>query len=141
MEKTKKILMCEFYVTIFLALIVVILFENDLLITGGLTEDKNSEFILATVFELMTIFGIPLALRLFKFKRVHEKITSDESCMAGRLVFWGTVRMMMICIPLFANTLLYYLYMNVAFGYMAIILLLCMFFIYPSRQRFLDETK
>lgn len=141
MEKTYKTLTAEFYTTIVLALIVVILFENEFLTEGGLAVDKGSEFVFATVMELLTICVIPLALRLFRFKRIHLLLTADKGCAAVRLLTWGTVRMMMLCIPLLVNTLLYYLYMNVAFGYMAIILFLCMFFIYPSKQRCLDEVK
>ena len=34
-----------------------------------------------------------------------------------------------------ANTFLYYIYMNVAFGYMAIILLLSLYFVLPTMAR------
>lgn len=41
-------------------------------------------------------------------------------------------RVLLLGIPMFANTLLYYAFMSPRFGYMAIILLLCMLCIYPS---------
>ena len=43
--------------------------------------------------------------------------------------------MLMLCLPMVANTLLYYIYMNVAFGYMAIILLLSLCFVLPTMAR------
>ena len=52
----------------------------------------------------------------------------------------GMLRLSLLLIPMQVNTLLYYLYMNPAFGYMAIILLLCLPFVYPSMNRCLDET-
>ena len=49
--------------------------------------------------------------------------------------------MAMLCVPMTANTLLYYLFgLNVAFGYMGMICLLCLVFIYPSTARCTAET-
>ena len=47
---------------------------------------------------------------------------------------------MMIGLPMVANTWLYYQFMNVAFGYMAIIGLLSLCFIYPSHARCNQEV-
>ena len=41
-----------------------------------------------------------------------------------------------------ANTLFYYLFgLNVTFGYMAIILLLCLLLVYPSKRRCMYEVE
>jgi hypothetical protein len=140
MEKTIKILKWEFYSTVVIALVMIIIFENDILISGAYACDKTSEFFAATVMEILTICAIPLALRLFKFKSVHNSIVADEAKAASKLLSWASLRMGLLCIPLIVNALLYYLYMNVAFGYMGIILFLSLFFIYPSKQRCLDEV-
>ena len=42
--------------------------------------------------------------------------------------------------PMLINTFMYYQTMAPAFGYMAIILFLCLFFVYPSVGRCEDET-
>ena len=43
---------------------------------------------------------------------------------------------MMLCLPMLLNTLFYYMFgFSVAFGYMAIVLFLCLFMIYPSMKR------
>ena len=39
------------------------------------------------------------------------------------------------------NTVLYYLFMNTTFGYMAIILAICLPFVYPSEARCEAETE
>ena len=46
----------------------------------------------------------------------------------------------MIGVPLVANTILYYMSMSVAYGYMAIIGGLCFTFVYPSIGRCINET-
>ena len=53
---------------------------------------------------------------------------------------WGTIRLLILEVPMLVNTLLYYIYMNTTFGYMAIILLLCLPFVFPSLNRCLAET-
>ena len=42
--------------------------------------------------------------------------------------------------PWLINTFMYYQTMAPTFGYMAIILMLCLFFVYPSMERCVDET-
>jgi hypothetical protein len=51
------------------------------------------------------------------------------------------IRLLMLLVPLWADTLLYYLYMNTTFGYLGIILALCLPFVYPSMNRCETETE
>ena len=130
MKHTQRILTCAFTAPIVLALLLVLLFETDLLPYGTLTELKHAEFITAIIMELLTIAVIPLALKLFKLRPVAARLNSP-----GQLARFGLVRILLLATPMVANTLLYYLFMNVAFGYMGIILLLCMVFITPTQER------
>jgi hypothetical protein len=140
MKKTKNILMTEFFGFIAVVFILVLLFENDILDNGVFATEKNAEFLIVSFMELITIATIPVVMRLFKFKKISRALTSDEACAPGKLLFWGTFRIVCFGLPLVVNTILYYLFMNVAFGYMAIILLICMPFIYPSMDRCISET-
>ena len=45
---------------------------------------------------------------------------------------WGIVSLLLLELPMVVNTLLYYMYMQTTYGYMAIILLLTLPFVYPS---------
>ena len=51
------------------------------------------------------------------------------------------LRLLLLGCPLLVNTFLYYLFMNVAFGYMAIILFLCLLFIIPTKERQQREAR
>lgn len=132
--------MTEFFGFIAVVFILVLLFENDILDNGVFATEKDVEFLLASFMELITIATIPVVMRLFKFKKISRALTSDEACAPDKLLFWGTFRIVCFGLPLVVNTILYYLFMNVAFGYMAIILLICMPFIYPSMDRCISET-
>jgi len=50
------------------------------------------------------------------------------------------LRLSLLALPLVANTLLYYAFLNVAFGYLGIILFLSILFVRPTRQRFEKES-
>jgi len=79
-----------------------------------------------------------LALKLFRFRKVHNDLITRK---APALRCWGLVRLGLLAILLVANTLLYYIYMNTAFGYMALIILVCLPFVYPSMGRCVAETE
>lgn len=131
MKRVQKILMSAVVAAIFVSAIMVVLFETDLLPCGMLKGiDASQEFVLLTVMELLTLCIIPVALRLMKFGIVAKSMTHPKA-----LLRWGGLRIAMLCVPMVANTLLYYLYMNVAFGYMGIILLLCLAFVLPTKGR------
>ena len=120
-----------------LALVVILLYETDILDAGVMEEQKQSEFILTALMELISLGAAFLGLRLFKFKAVyHDLVSREESAMWK----WGIIRLLILEVPMVVDTLLYYLYMNTTFGYLAIMLLLCLPFVFPSLNRCLAET-
>lgn len=127
-----------FFIPIILSLAFAIANETGLVPAGeGIREgSKTAEIIITAVMELITIANIPLALRLFRFKSVAEALKGSPE----NLLRFGTIRMTMLTTPLLINTVLYYLFLSTAFGYLAIILLLSMIFIYPSESRCNNET-
>ncbi len=135
MKTTRNILAVEMYVCIFVSLVIACLYETDILLPGWLAGRENAGFLVASFMELLTICLIPLALRLFKFEKIRREVSGKEK----GLRVWGSVRLGMICVPMVMNTLLYYWFMNVAFGYMGIIGLICLVFVCPSEKRCLSE--
>ena len=120
------------------AIVIVVLYEGELLETGMLTEDTSMEFVLTTLMELLSLAAVFVGLRMFKKKRIHDDLTTRK---ALALRFWGLIRLCIIGLPLSLNVLFYYLFMNTTFGYMAIIMALCLPFVYPTLNRCLTETE
>lgn len=137
MKKIQKSLLLEFYSIIIITLILVIVFEFELLMPITLPDNNGLEFAITTAMELITICFLPLTLKLFKFKIIHNILKNAPE----KLLLWANVRLFIFGFLVIFNTLFYYTFMNVAFAYMAIISLLCMFFIYPSMQRCNSETE
>lgn len=137
MEKTQKILMAFFLGLLAAALLMVVLYETDVLEAGVLADSKQTEFIATTTMEITTLAGVFLALRLFKFRAIHQNLVSQK---APALLKWGLLRLVLLEGQMLCNTYLYYIYMAPTFGYMAIIQLLCLPFVWPSMERCMAET-
>lgn len=144
MTEVRNKLLALFVGMIVAALLIVVLFETGVCEDGVLTGvNPQVEFAFLTVMELLTIAMIPLALRLLKFKNIENELRERH---LEALKKWGALRLLLLELPLVLNTLFYYLFLNTSFGYMAIILLICMAFVYPSEPRcaveaFLNEEE
>ena len=114
------------------AVVIAALYELDILPSGMMTGRPQDEFLSTISMELITIVFIPVALRLFKTKDVEKRLEEGDIKAFRK---WGLVRILMITVPLVLNTLLYYSFMNTTFGYMALILLICLPFIYPASRK------
>ena len=132
MKKVSKQLTAFYIAQIVIALVVIVLFETGVLPVGIKAADKQSEFILTFVMELLSLGAAFLGLRLFKFKPIHNDLVNRKATAMWK---WGMTRLIILEAPMVINTLLYYIYMNTTFGYLGIILLLCLPFVYPSLSR------
>ena len=137
MKKVSKLLTLVFVSLVAVALVLVALYESGVLESGALADSKQTEFSAMAIMELTTLVAAFLGLRLFKFPKIHaDLITHKEPAMLK----WGMLRLLILEVPMVSNTYLYYLYLNATFGYLAIILLLCLPFVFPSESRCVDET-
>jgi len=133
MNKVRTLLQILYYGILAVVLLFVLLFETGFLEDGLLAaESARVEFVFLTVMELLTVACIPLALMLFKFKKVEAQLKQRHE---EALQVWGVLRLFMLQGPLVVNTVFYYLFLNTSFGYMAIILFLSMAFIRPTKER------
>ena len=90
--------------------------------------------------QFLTLSVIPLALFLFRTGPVRRDLRNGGQQVSRRLLFWGSVRMMLICVPMVLNLFFYYAFGDLAgFFYLAVILALSLFFIYPGRKRCMHE--
>ncbi len=137
METIQKKLQLIFWIPIVLSAIIIVSGELDIIPNGILANDKQVEFVIMSMMEILTIIAIPVALKLFKFKAIANKLSSDTLLHFER---WGIVRLCLLNVPMVINLVCYYLFVGAGFGYLAIILFLSLFFVYPSLSRCYNET-
>ena len=138
MKKVSKQLMAFYIAQIALALVIIVLFETDVLPVGVKADDKQSDFVMVALMEIVSLGAAFLGLRLFKFKPIHDDLVSRPETAMWK---WGMSRLLILEVPMVIDTLLYYIYMNTTFGYLGIMLLLCLPFVFPTLNRCLDETR
>jgi len=134
----QRILQIAFYSIVVPAILLVLLFESNVFPTGLYADNKAADFLFTTIMEILTICCIPLALRLIKDKTMKKYDVPRRMQIYRRKAM---LRLLLLGCPLLINTFLYYLFMNVAFGYMAIILFLCLLFIIPTKERQQREAR
>lgn len=134
----QRILQITFYSIVVPAILLVLLFESNVFPTGLYADNKTADFLFTTIMEILTICCMPLALRLIKDKTMKKYDVPRRMQIYRRKAM---LRLLLLGCPLLVNTFLYYLFMNVAFGYMAIILFLCLLFIIPTKERQQREAR
>ena len=134
----QRILQIAFYSIVVPAILLVLLFESNVFPTGLYADNKTADFLFTTIMEILTICCIPLALRLIKDKTMKKYDVPRRMQIYRRKAM---LRLLLLGCPLLINTFLYYLFMNVAFGYMTIILFLCLLFIIPTKERQQREAR
>ena len=137
MKAVSKQLLVFYTAHVLMALVIIVLFETDVLPAGVKADDKQSEFVLTALMEIVSLGAAFMGLRLFKFKAIHNDLVSRKETAMWK---WGMTRLLILEAPMVINTLFYYIYMNTTFGYMGIMLLLCLPFVFPSLSRCLAET-
>ncbi len=139
MHINTTILKTIYFTPIVIAILIAVLCETELVPCGlGIDADSsNAEVITLGIMEMLTLCIIPLALRMMKFHAIAQKAKSSWHSYS-RI---ASVRILAMALPMLVNTLFYYYYLVPAFGYLAIILLLAMVFVYPSKSRCKNETE
>ena len=136
-KQVQRILMTNFLFVLLVGFLLVLLYETEILEPTNLAGDVTLVYVITVAMEFLTISVIPLALKLFSFKAIPRQLVTRKG---DALLPLGTARLNMLCLPMLINTFMYYQTMAPAFGYMAIILFLCLVFVYPSVGRCEDET-
>ena len=135
LQKVYKTTLFAWWYTAILAIGVFVLVSflfNDMIFI----EDPQLDFIFLTSMELITLCVIPFALRLFKFKWVKKLIKKQGT---KGLLDLKASQILMLSGPMILNAMMYFLTRQVAHFYLAVILFLCMFFIYPSQEQLTNE--
>ena len=138
MKRTQTILMSVFVALLTITILWVVLAETGVIETGQLAGNAQQEFLQVAVMEIATLGSVFLALRLFKFKAIHKELVENKE---QALLKWGLIRLVLLEVPMLSNTLFYYQFMNTTFGYLAIIQLLCLPFVFPTMGRCLAEVE
>ena len=103
------------------------------------SASRSTQFVCSTTMILLTIGLLPLSLRLFKFKRISDDLRQRQAAALSR---WGSLRIGCMGLLLVVNTFLYYAFeLDSTYGYLAVVVLLCMPFVVPTMSRCQSEVQ
>ena len=97
MKTVSKQLMAFYTFQVALALVIIVLFETDVLPVGVKAHDKQSDFVMAAVMEIVSLGAAFLGLRLFKFRPVHDDLVARREPAMWK---WGMARIIIIGFPM-----------------------------------------
>lgn len=134
LESAQKVLMILAVSDLLMAVLIVLVCETgavDLSVVD-FSENPTVLFLTECIDQIVSIALIPLALYLFKFKKVHAELMAKK---AEALQRWGIIRLQLLLLPLYVNIIVYYITMVPGYAYMAVILLIALVFVFPSKGR------
>lgn len=105
--------------------------------SGGIIDAPNIEFAYQSLVILLTMGALFLALRLFRIKSVEQLIKENP---LTEYYPKSIVRMTILEFATMGNLIGYMLFVNSSFVWLALISVMGFFFIYPSKERFINET-
>ena len=137
LKLVQRYLMLNFWVMAGVCLLIVVLYETEVLLPLEQFDNPQLEFFLQVVMEFASIIVIPVALKLFSIPSVRRRLLEHKG---SALITWGTARIQVPVVPPTIDTFLDYHTTSPGFRYLAIIHLWCLSFAYPSMGRCMDET-
>lgn len=131
----------SFYAVWGMVILLVALFELEWLPVGALEAQARSVYYLQTVGVLMALALIPTSLKYFhvQVQKLHGQV--DRAKVLRRYLVLSYLRIGGLALPILFNLVLYYLSLNKAPGFMALITLLATIFCIPSEQRLKYELE
>lgn len=138
MNQIIKQLKLLFYLIVGVSLLLMAVVEFLLLdIAGGLfADDKQFEFVYQSFMILLTLGGIYVVLRFFKFEGIKKRIQEHQLTAYSR---WSLIRMLVLEGIAILNIGGYFLFVNSSFVYLWLIIILSFSFLYPTRERLINE--
>lgn len=120
-------------------LMLVVLYEWDILPQGVLAGDARMEYVLEVAGILMAVALIPLSLRLFSLSltRYVRRLALEQALKSYRR--WNEVRIALLAVPALLNLSVYYWTLDTTGLLCGGMVLVAALFCIPTRERLLDE--
>lgn len=129
----------EYLMFWFLCILLVVLYEANVLPQGIWAGEARMEYVLEVIAVLMTIVLIPVSLRMFKLSLVRyvRQLSLEAALRSYRR--WSEVRMAMLLAPALFNFSVYYWTMDTTTLLCGCMVLIASLFCVPGRKRLLVE--
>ncbi len=134
-ERLLKALKVELLIVWLIVAAVVALGEIEVIPNGMVIPNSEMEFKWNTVVILLTVVGIPAALRLFVLNTTKglRRMNNEEALNAYHV--WSAVRMGILCVTAVLGVVAYYVTMNVTGVFCTLVALLTTLYCWPTCEK------
>ena len=134
-QKLLNVLRMELVVVWISVAIAVVLGELDVIPNGVVMPQSSDEFKLNTVVIVLTIIGIPAAIRLFMLNTTKglRRMNNEEALLSYHV--WSIVRMGILCFAAVFSVVVYYLATSVSGMLCALVALCATLYCWPSSEK------
>lgn len=138
-KRLLRILQVEFAMLWMLVVLLVVLYEYDVLPQGVFADDAQACYVMQTTGILLTVGMIPLSLRMFSLSltRYVRRLSLPDALISYRR--WSEVRLGMLLAPALFDMTVYYTTLDTTGLLCAGMVLLVSLFCVPGRTRLLKE--
>lgn len=138
-DQLMKALWIQVGVALGIALLLILLFEYDILPQGLLAGDVLMDYVLQITTILLTLVCIPFSLKLYSQAVSKHRPENDLSDGIRNLKHWSGRRLFTIALPLYVGIITYYLTMSVSNLFCALIAGITLTFCIPVRERVVEQ--
>lgn len=137
-NKLVKTLKIEILVAWLIAVATVAIGQVDFIPNGLVPPHTNAEFKLNFFVIILTVVGVPTALKLFSLNTTKglRRMNNDEALRSYHV--WSIVRMVILCADAVLGFVAYYLTLNVTGALCALVALAITFYCWPTGQKISD---
>ena len=142
-QRLLRILRIEMAVVWLIVVAAVVLGELDVIPNGWVVPQSPEELRLNIAVIVLTIVGIPLAIRLFTLNTTKglRRMNNDEALASYHI--WSVVRLGILCVAAVSGVVVYYLATSVSAVFCALIALAVTIYCWPSETKiasYLEEV-
>lgn len=137
-DKLIKVLKAEAFMAWSATAVAIGLGEMNVIANGAIKPNSAAEFKVNTFVIILTVVGVPLALKLFALNTTKglRRMNNDEAL--GTYHAWSAVRMGILCIDAVLGIVAYYLTLNVTGALCAVVAIASTLYCWPSRKKVSD---
>ena len=125
----------EAVAVLLMAAVAVVLGEVGVIPNGVVMPHSQEEFVLNTIAIILTVVGIPGAIRLFTLNTTRglRRMNYDEALNSYHI--WSAVRMVILCVTTVFDVAVYYVATSVSGAFCALITLCAVVYCWPSKGK------
>ena len=134
-QKLFQVLRIEVVAVWLIVAVAVVMGEMDIIPNGIVLPHTSAEFKLNTIVVVLTIIGIPGAIRLFTLNTTRglRRMDNEEALQSYHV--WSAVRMAIFCLTAVFDVVVYYIATSISGALCALIALFATLYCWPSREK------